>query len=237
MVACWSSPESTSASSPVPPALPAGPDSAARAAEVLRAGGLVIFPTETVYGLGCDIGNDLAVRELFRLKGRDGRLPLMAHCGDISQLAVLVDEVPIFARRLIHRYWPGPLALVMRKHPAVSDVVTAGRRTIGIRMVADPCTCLLIANLGAPLAGTSANLHRAPATNDFSRLDPALLAGVGAALDAGVTGSGQASTVLDVTVDPPALLRAGAVSAEEIEAAIGRPVRHAPAAEPGPPRQ
>jgi len=196
-------------------------DSIARAAQVLAAGGVAIFPTETVYGIGANIADPAAVRRVFLAKGRDFCRPLMAHCSSLDQLPGLVAEVPVPARRLIHRFWPGPLALVLPRHPSVADVVVGGRATIGIRMVADTCTCCLIDRLGRPLAGTSANRSGRSATACFAGLDPELLDEIDVALDAGTAGSGQPSTVLDMTASPPRLIRRGAVAATEIEAVLG----------------
>lgn len=196
-------------------------ESAARAARLLESGGVVVFPTETVYGIGADIANPAAVGRVFAVKGRDSRLPLMAHCSSLDQLPGLVREVPVPARRLIHRFWPGPLALVLPRNPAVADVVVGGLETIGIRMVADSWTCLLIENLGRPLAGSSANRAGRPATGCFAELDPELLSEVDAAVDAGAAGSGQPSTVLDMTASPPRIVRRGAVPVAEIEAVLG----------------
>lgn len=195
-------------------------DSAARAARVLSSGGLVVFPTETVYGIGADISIPSAVRRVFEAKGRDFSRPLMAHCSSIDQLAGLVSEVPVPARRLIHRFWPGPLALVLRRNPAVGAEAVAGLETIGIRMVADSFTCLLIENLGRPIAGTSANRSGGKPTSDFSTLEPGILEEVDVAIDAGVAGSGQPSTVLDMTVSPPRLIRSGAVAVADIQAVL-----------------
>ncbi|MEO0085007.1 MAG: L-threonylcarbamoyladenylate synthase [candidate division WOR-3 bacterium] len=201
-------------------------DSAAHAAQILSSGGVVVFPTETVYGVGADIANPAAIERVFEVKGRDFRQPLMAHCSSLDQLPGLVSEVPVLARRLIHRFWPGPLTLVLPRSPAVADVVVGGLGTIGIRMVADSFTCLLIENLGRPIAGTSANRSGRPATNCFTELDPEFLGGVDAAVDSGVAGSGQPSTVLDMTVFPPRLVRSGAVPIAELEAILGcRPVQ------------
>lgn len=209
--------------------LPATPAVIAAALETLRTGGIIIFPTETVYGIGCDLRNTAAVRRIFAVKSRPAEQPLLAHCCDVSQLAGLVTDIPVFARRLMHRFWPGPLALVFRRHPAVPTAVTAGRDTLGIRMVANDFTCTVISQLGSALAGTSANYSGQPAAGCFSKLDRNILAQVDLAIDAGSCGTGLSSTVLDVTVDPPVLIREGAVSAAELIPYLGgRSVRTDP---------
>jgi len=202
-----------------------GPETTLLAAQALRAGAVIIFPTETVYGIGCDLRDEPAIRRLFAIKQRPPDMPLMAHCADWAQVTDWVQEIPDRARPLMARFWPGPLALVLKRGPNVPDTAVAGGRTIGIRLVANPVAAELIRHLGAPIAGTSANISSEPATADFRQLSPKLLAQVDIALDAGTAGLGQPSTVLDVTGDPPRLIRAGAVPVAEIEKILGCPVR------------
>jgi L-threonylcarbamoyladenylate synthase len=192
-----------------------------RAARVLRQGGVVLFPTETVYGIGADIRLAAAVRRIFELKQRPEGQPLMAHVADDEQLASHIAEMPEMGQRLARAFWPGPLALVLRCGKAVPDEAVSGGRTVGVRMVAHPVARALIKRLGAPLAGTSANLHGEPATSRFEHIDPGLLAGADVALDCGTCGAGVASTVLDLTGDAPRLVRAGVVTVEQIEAVLG----------------
>ncbi|MEO0073657.1 MAG: L-threonylcarbamoyladenylate synthase [candidate division WOR-3 bacterium] len=201
--------------------LPAVAASIPAAAEVFRTGGIVIFPTETVYGIGADLHNSEGVRRLFAVKLRAINQPLLVHCCNMRQLAELVTDVPVFARRLMHRFWPGPLSLVFKKHPSVPTLVTAGRDTVGIRMVAHDFTCAVIGQLNSPIAGTSANYSGRPATACFCRLDPDIVNQVDLAIDAGECGTGFPSTVLDVSVDPPVLIREGAVSLSELAPYLG----------------
>jgi L-threonylcarbamoyladenylate synthase len=198
------------------------PESIQRAGAVLRAGGVAVFPTETVYGVGADIRNAEAVGRVFFLKHRKPSQPLMAHCASPVQMLEYVAEVPERVQSLISRFWPGPLALILRSTDKVPAVVTGGRRTIGIRMVEHPVARDLIEELGAPVAGTSANPHGEPATSRFDAISSELLGQVDVALDAGLCGRDVPSTVLDVTCDPPRVLRVGAVSVQEIEAVVGR---------------
>lgn len=193
----------------------------AAAVQSLHGGGIVIFPTDTVYGVGADIRNAPAVRRLVALKRRSPVMPLMAHCADELQVEELVIAVPPVARALIGRFWPGPLALVFRASAAVPIEVTAGTGTIGIRMVAHPVGRRLIAEFGRAIAGTSVNISGEPATSRFAAISPALLAGADVALDAGVCGTDVASTVLDLTVSPPRIVRPGAVPVAAIEAELG----------------
>lgn len=193
----------------------------AAAVQSLRCGGIVIFPTETVYGAGVDICDVTAVRRLFALKRRSFDQPLMAHCADESQVEGLVAGVPPLARALMRRFWPGPLALVLRASEAVPMEVTAGTGTIGIRMVAHPVGRRLIAEFGGAVAGTSANVSGEPASSRFAAISLVLLDGADVALDAGVCGTDVASTVLDLTVDPPHVIRPGAVPTAAIESELG----------------
>lgn len=192
-----------------------------QAAATLQNGGVVVFPTETVYGVGADIRDPVAIARIYEIKKRVTDRPLMAHLADESQLDSCVAEVPNGARELMRQFWPGPLALVFRRAPTVPDVVTGGP-TIGVRMVAHPVGRALIRALGAPVAGTSANLSGEPATSRFDSISPVLLDRVDVALDAGMCGADVASTVLDVTSWPPRVLRLGAVSAQAIEQVAGR---------------
>jgi len=204
------------------------PDSIAQAARILRDGGVAVFPTETVYGIGADIRNTEAVRRVYGLKNRELSQPLMAHCASSVQLLEYVADVPAWIQPLMSRFWPGPLALVFRSSATVPAIVTGGRDTIGIRMVGHPVARDLIEELGAPIAGTSANLHGEPATSRFDLVSPSLLERVDVALDAGLCGRDVPSTVLDVAQRPPRVVRVGAVSVQDIEAVVGRVLTPSP---------
>ncbi len=197
-------------------------ESIRRAGAMLRAGGVAVFPTETVYGVGADIRDAVAVGRVFALKNRNPSQPLMAHCASPVQMLEYVTEVPAWVQPLVSRFWPGPLALILHSTDKVPAAVTGGGRTIGIRMVGHPVARDLLEELGAPIAGTSANLHGEPATSRFDALGPKLLEQVDVALDAGICGRDLPSTVLDVTCDPPRVVRLGAVSVQAIEAVVGR---------------
>jgi len=203
-----------------PPSYP--PESITQAARILRDGGVAVFPTETVYGVGADMRNAEAVGRVFALKNREPSQPLMAHCASPIQMLEYVAEVPEWVQPLMGRFWPGPLAMIFRSTDKVPSVVTGGGRTVGIRMVGYPVTRDLLEELGAPIAGTSANLHGEPATSRFAAVNPSLLERVDVALDAGLCGQDVPSTVLDVTLKPPLVVRVGAVSVQAIEALVGR---------------
>ena len=215
----------------------AEPDPAAisEAAALLRAGDVVAFPTETVYGLGASALDGQAVRRIYAAKGRPSDNPLIVHVADRAQLADVVASVPPAAERLMDLYWPGPLTLVMPKGPKVAPEVTCGLDTVGVRMPDHPVAQALIRAAGVPIAAPSANRSGRPSPTTAEHVVEDLADRIPLVLDAGETGVGVESTVLDVTVDPPVLLRPGGVTLEELEAAIGH-VEVAPAvlgADPG----
>lgn len=187
------------------------------AVELLRQGEVIIFPTETVYGIGASLKKISAIKKVFQIKSRSFSQPLLVHCGTINQFPFLVREVPPWAKLLIERFWPGPLTLILFRSSVVPDIVTCGGETVGIRMVNNPIFAKITQGLGAPLAGTSANFSNEPATNDFSHIPSGLLSRVALGIDAKITGVGKPSTIVDCTVFPPRLLREGAISRKEIE--------------------
>ncbi len=187
------------------------------AVEILSNGGVIIFPTETVYGIGADILNSSAVERVGKIKRRSLPQPLLIHCGSLSQVIPLVKEIPKWVIPLINKFWPGPLALIFFRSEVVPTGVTAGRESVGIRMVNNPIFIAITKELGRPLVGSSANIHNHPPTNRFSEIAPEVINEVDLAIDAGTFGSGKPSTILDVTSYPPRLLRAGDISKEEIE--------------------
>jgi L-threonylcarbamoyladenylate synthase len=208
----------------------ATPGAIVRAGEIVQAGGLVAFPTETVYGLGADATNDRAVARIFAAKGRPSFNPLIVHVGDLAA-AERLATFDARARRLAARFWPGPLTLVLPRAPAspVSRLATAGLETLAVRVPAHPVAAALLAAAARPLA--------APSANPSGRLSPTRAAhvaeGLGAAvdfvLDGGACPGGLESTVLDLTGPAPLLLRPGLVAQAALEAALGAPVAEAPA--------
>jgi len=192
-----------------------------RAAEILRAGGLVALPTETVYGLGAHALDPAAVERIFAAKQRPAWDPVIVHVANLDTLTGLVGEVPVHARRLMHAFWPGPLTLLLKRTAAVPDAVTAGRALVGVRMPAHPVALELIRLAGVPVAAPSANLfgHTSPTTADHVLED--LDGRIDAVVDAGPTGLGVESTVIDVCQSPMLIYRPGAVTAERIRAVAG----------------
>lgn len=205
---------------PVDPQHP-DPEVIARAAEILRAGGLVAFPTETVYGLGADGLNPSALARLFEAKGRPATDPVILHIADLGALPQLAREVPPTAWTLAQRFWPGPLTLVLPKQPIVPDLVTAGLPTVAIRMPAHPVALALIQAARVPIAAPSANRfgHTSPTTAQHVLED--LGGRIDLILDAGTTAIGVESTVVDLTRPVPTILRPGGLPREALEAIIG----------------
>ncbi|MBY0528531.1 MAG: threonylcarbamoyl-AMP synthase [Gemmataceae bacterium] len=199
------------------------PDAAAiaRAAAVLRQGGLVAFPTETVYGLGANALDANAVARIFAAKGRPPINPIIVHVTDAIQAQQLATAWPDSAQRLADRFWPGPLTLVLPRREIVPDIVTAGGPTVGLRVPAHSIARALLAAADVPIAAPSAN----PSTGVSATRAEHVLRGLGdridLLLDGGPTSGGLESTVLDLTTTPARLLRPGLITAAEIEAVIG----------------
>jgi L-threonylcarbamoyladenylate synthase len=187
-----------------------------RAATILRGGGLVALPTETVYGLGANALDQVAVERIFVAKSRPPWDPIIVHVASHEMLAGLVEEVPEAARKLMAAFWPGPLTLLLKRTRAVPDAVTAGRPLVGVRMPAHPVALELIRRAGVPVAAPSANRfgHVSPTTADHVLDD--LDGRIDAVLDAGPTTRGVESTVLDPSASPMMIYRPGAVTAEQI---------------------
>jgi len=181
------------------------------AVRVLRAGGLVAFPTETFYGLGALALDEAAVARVFEAKGRPGDKPLLVLIDSLAMVERVAGEVPDRARRLMARYWPGPLTLVLPARADLPRALTAGTGTIGVRLSGHPLARALVGAAGAPVTAPSANPHGEVSPRTADEVIAALGTRVDLVLDGGPTPGGPASTVLDVTGATPVLLRPGAV--------------------------
>lgn len=195
----------------------------ARAAALLRAGQLVAFPTETVYGLGGDARQGAAVAAIYAAKGRPQFNPLIVHVADMAmaeQVAIFSDQ----ARDLAARFWPGPLTLVLPARPAagISDLVTAGLPTVAVRMPAHPVARALLAAFGGPLAAPSANPSGKVSPTEADHVLEGLSGRIAAVVDGGACQVGVESTILGL--EPPTLLRPGGVDVETLEKALGQPL-------------
>jgi L-threonylcarbamoyladenylate synthase len=195
-----------------------------RAAEALRRGGLVAFPTETVYGLGADADAAAALARLYAVKGRPGEHPVIVHVGEPAQLADWAADVPVAARRLGDALWPGPLTVVVRRAPRVLDAVTGGGDTVGVRVPDQPVALALLHEFGSGIAAPSANRfgHVSPTTAADVRAD--LGEDVDVVLDGGPSTVGVESTIVDCTGDDLVILRPGGVARERVEEVSGRRV-------------
>lgn len=193
-----------------------------QAAQLLREGKTVAFPTETVYGLGADATSDQAVQGIFEAKGRPSDNPLIVHISSKKQLHPIVEHVDNQAEKLIEQFWPGPLTLIFKKKEGVfSDLVTAGLDTVGIRMPDHPVALSIIEAAGKPIAAPSANRSGKPSPTSADHVYHDLNGRIAGIVDGGETGVGVESTVLDCTVTPPVILRPGGISYEEIVECIG----------------
>ncbi|MCL5746038.1 MAG: L-threonylcarbamoyladenylate synthase [Acidobacteria bacterium] len=196
-------------------------DNLRRAAELIRAGKLVAFPTETVYGLGANALDACAVERIFAAKGRPSTSPLIVHVDSAAMARELVERWPDAAEALAARYWPGPLTLVLPKRPLIPDVVTAGLATAGLRVPAHPVALDLIRESGVPIAAPSANRFTQLSPTTAEHVRESLGDSVDLILDGGQTTVGIESTVLSLVDDCPVLLRPGMVTQIDIEALIG----------------
>lgn len=192
-----------------------------QAAALLREGAVVAFPTETVYGLGASALDGRAVARIFEAKGRPNDNPLIVHIAERAQLSAVTQSVPPVAERLMDLFWPGPLTLVMPKHPDIAEAVTCGLDTVGIRMPSHMVARSLIKAAGVPVAAPSANRSGRPSPTAAEHVVEDLAGRIPMVLDGGETGVGVESTVVDVTVNPPMLLRPGGVTLEMLREAIG----------------
>ncbi|MBE7035794.1 MAG: threonylcarbamoyl-AMP synthase [Ruminococcaceae bacterium] len=198
------------------------------AAEKLAAGGLVAFPTETVYGLGANALNETAVANIFVAKGRPQDNPLIVHISDREMLQKVVRSIPEQAERLMEAFWPGPLTIIFEKSNLISKTVTAGLDTVAVRMPSHPVALSLIEKSGVPVAAPSANLSGSPSTTKAEHVIADLSGKVDYIIDGGACRVGLESTVLDLTGEVPQILRPGGVGIEALQAVLGE-VRYEPA--------
>jgi len=193
-------------------------------AKIIREGGLVAFPTETVYGLGADAFCEQAIERIFNVKGRPFDNPLIVHLSDISQLELIAKEPPLEAKKLGEKFWPGPLTLVLHRKDEVTSVVSAGLSTVAVRIPAHKAALDLISEARTPIAAPSANLSGRPSPTEPSHVEQDLAGKIDAILDGGICSIGLESTVVDLTGKEPILLRPGGVNVEHIESCLSRPV-------------
>ena len=204
----------------------------AKAVAILRAGGLVAFPTETVYGLGADARNPGAVAKIFAAKGRPQTHPVIVHLAEAGQLEEWAWPVPESARRLAARFWPGPLTLILRRRPSVPDAVTGGQETVGLRVPAHPMAQRLLRAFGGGIAAPSANRFGRLSPTTAQHVEAELDGAVDLILDGGPCPVGIESTIADCSGERPTLLRPGQITRQALEEALGLPVEAAGAGAP-----
>ncbi|HBL35798.1 MAG TPA: threonylcarbamoyl-AMP synthase [Firmicutes bacterium] len=204
------------------------PKALAKAATILRRGGLVAFPTETVYGLGAVIYNRASVENIFTVKGRPGDNPLIVHIYKQEQLAEIALAVPEQALILAQRFWPGPLTMILPKKERIPAEVSAGLPTVAIRLPSHPVAQELLRQTDQPVAAPSANLSGRPSPTRGSHVITDLSGKIEMIIDGGPTGVGVESTVLDLTSTRPRILRPGGVTHEMLEAVLGAGAVDAP---------
>jgi L-threonylcarbamoyladenylate synthase len=196
----------------------------ARAVSTLRAGGLVAFPTETVYGLGADAANEGAVRKIFSAKGRPQDHPLIVHIADGGQIGAWARGIPPAARVLAQRFWPGPLTMVLQRADGVSDLVTGGQRTIALRSPSHSVARTLLARFGGGIAAPSANRYGRVSATTAEHVRREFGNDIDCILDGGATDIGIESTIVDLSGAGASVLRPGAITEGMLEQALGAPL-------------
>lgn len=199
-----------------------GPDPqvVAAAVDVLKTGGLLVFPTTGLYGLGADALNPASVEKIFQIKQRDFSKPILVLIKDASELGRIAEKVPGAASALMNAFWPGALTIILEARPELPDVLTGNTGKIGIRVPKHPVASALVSAFDGPLTGTSANLSGQGGCSSVADLDSGLVQRVDMVLDAGPLKGGVGSTVVDATADQPLVLREGAVSKQQLEAVL-----------------
>lgn len=202
-----------------------GKEEIIKAAELLRNGGLVSFPTETVYGLGADANNETAVRKIFAAKERPYDHPLIVHIADMSQLSTWARDISPAAQKLADAFWPGPLTMILKKQPHVLDIVTGHQDTIGLRIPRHPIAQAILQKFGSGVAAPSANkfTHISPTTADAVHEE--LGNKVDLILDGGECAVGLESTIVDLSGNEPVILRPGMITAAMLTKVINMPVK------------
>lgn len=203
-----------------------------RAVEVLRSGGLVAFPTETVYGLGADASNPDAVKKVFAAKGRPHDHPLIVHIADAVQLANWAREIPPAAGKLAKKFWPGPLTIILRRASAVSDRVTGGQDTVALRVPSHPVAQALLRAFGGGIAAPSANRFGRVSATTAEHVRSEFGAAVDCVLDGGAAAVGIESAIVDLSGGKPTLLRPGWITAQQLQEVLGEPLAAPDAASP-----
>lgn len=200
------------------------PEQLQQAVAILKSGGLVAFPTETVYGLGADAESPEALARLYQVKGRPVRHPVIVHIAGLDQLEDWAVNIPPQAYRLAEAFWPGPLTLILERSPRVPDAVTGGQHTVGIRVPSHPVALVLLKAFGGGVAAPSANRFGRLSPTTASHVQADLGSDVELILDGGTSDVGVESTIVAFRDDQPVILRPGMITAEQIQAVLAKPV-------------
>jgi len=189
-----------------------------KAASIIRSGGVVAFPTESFYGLGVSAWDEKAIQRLFTIKKREGNQPILLLIPSTILLNQYVIRIPDIAIQIMEKFWPGGLTLIFEANPDLPRLLTSGTGKIGLRLSSHPLATALVRAVGAPITGTSANISGQAACSNAEAVRHSLGRSVDFVLDGGETQGGKGSTVMDITVNPPTILREGMVSREQLEA-------------------
>ncbi|MBN1831313.1 MAG: threonylcarbamoyl-AMP synthase [Deltaproteobacteria bacterium] len=191
-----------------------------KAASIIRSGGVVAFPTESFYGLGVSAWDEKAIQRLFTIKKREENQPILLLIPSTSLLNQYVIRIPDIATQMMEKFWPGGLTLIFEANPDLPRLLTSGTGKIGLRLSSHPVATALTRAVGAPITGTSANIAGQAECSSAEAVRHSLGGSVDFVLDGGETGGKKGSTVMDITVDPPMILREGMVTREQLEAYI-----------------
>jgi L-threonylcarbamoyladenylate synthase len=195
-------------------------DAVQEAAKFIRAGAVIAIPTDTLYGLAADPFSPAAVQRVFEAKGRGSDRPLPLIAADVAQITAHLGALPKAVARLAETFWPGPLTMLIAAPASLAPQVAAGTGRVGVRVPDNPVARAVCQAVGRPITATSANLTDEPATSDPDVVENTLGDRIELLIDGGTTRGGPASTIVDVTVDPPVLVRAGAIPWEQVQACV-----------------
>lgn len=207
------------------------PEAIEAAARVIREGGVVVIPTETVYGLAANALNADAVQKIYEIKGRPAENPLIVHIASVDQLRSVAREWPPLAEQLAEAFWPGPLTMVLPKKADVPQVTTGMKDTVAVRIPSHPIALDVIRATGVPIAAPSANVFMGLSPTRADDIDPEIDIEVPIILDGGPCAVGLESTVVDLTDETPRILRPGAVTRAQIQALVGKPLGEIPSSD------
>ncbi|MBM2820181.1 MAG: hypothetical protein HW410_1864 [Nitrosarchaeum sp.] len=197
-----------------------------QASKIIKSGNLVAFPTETVYGLGANALDPKSIKKIFEVKGRPSDNPLIIHISDVADLGMLVVHIPDTAYKLIDKFWPGPLTLVLKKSKIVPKITTGGMNTVAVRMPENKIAQILIRESGVPIAAPSANISGRPSPTTSEHVLDDLSGKISMIIDGGKTKIGIESTIVDLSKKNPMLLRPGSVTLEQLQDVIGKITIH-----------